>query len=235
MKPSLASRSAVLLLSLLSCCFTLHAQVHFRTYNPGRYYDRNGVKHTGFIDFGNNFWGTVKINFREGTDTAANQKIDIADIRSLVVMHQPDTAYAPGTINIAKQMVVDSFVVVQENNENSFDPKATDTRLCKFVTDAVNAKIYSRNVKKSAGGFGMGIGSIGAVSMSMGVSMSYTDTLYLCEAEGKTLQLRRSNYKELLARAFADDPDLVQKIQTKQLRFGELNEIIRRYVAHKSS
>ena len=90
------------------------AQVHFRNYSPGRYYDRNGVKHTGFIDFGNNFWGTVKINFREGVDTAANQKISISDMTALVVMHQPDTAYAPGTLNLAKQMVADSFVVIQE-------------------------------------------------------------------------------------------------------------------------
>jgi hypothetical protein len=235
MKPLHTPRTILILLLLLSSSFALQAQIRFRHYQPGCYYDKAGVKHIGFIDFGANFWGTTKINFREGTDTAANQKIGLSDLKAVVISHEPDTAYAPGTINIAKQMVVDSFVVIQENNEISPDPKATDARLCKFVTDAVNAKIYSRNVKKSGGGFGMGIGSFGAVSMAVGASIQYTDTLYLCEAEGKTLQLRRSNYKELLAKAFADDPDLVQKIQTKQLRFGELNEIIRRYVAHKSS
>src|ERR1700733_9447810 len=127
MKPSLASRSLLLLLSLLSYSFTLQAQVHFRSYSPGRYYDKAGTKHIGFIDFGNNFWGTVKINFREGTDTAANQKIDISDIRALVIMHPPDTAYAPGTLNLAKQMVADSFVVIQENVDFP-EPTSTDTR-----------------------------------------------------------------------------------------------------------
>jgi len=234
MKPSHASCALLSALPLLACCFTLQAQVHFRSYSPGRYYDRNGVKHIGFIDFGNNFWGTVKINFREGVDTAANQKISISDITALVVMHKPDTAYAPGTLNLAKQMVIDSFVVIQENVEGLVSP-TTDTRLCKFVVAAANAKIYSRNVKKSAGGFGMGIGSIGAVSMAVGANISYTDTVYLCEEDGKTLQLRRSNYKELLIKAFADYPELAQKIQNKELRFGELNEIIRRYVAHKAS
>ena len=81
----------------------------------------------------------------------------------------------------------------------------------------------------------MGLGSIGALSMAAGVSVSYTDTLYVGEADGTTLQLRRSNYKELLIKAFADYPELAQKIQNKELRFGELNEIIRRYVAHKAS
>ena len=120
-------------------------------------------------------------------------------------------------------------------NDNSPDSVVTEARLCKFVTDAVNAKIYSRNVKKSSGGFGMGVGSFGVVSMAVGISAQYTDTLYLCEEEGKVLQLRRSNYKQLLAKAFADDPDLVQKIQTKQIKFGELNRIIGLYVAHRSS
>jgi hypothetical protein len=233
MKP-LASRSLPLILLFLISCFTLQAQVHLRHYSPGRYYDRAGVKHTGFIDFGNNFWGTVKINFREGTDTAANQKISISDIKALVVMHEPDTAYAPGTLNAAKQMVADSFVVIQENVDFP-EPTSTDTRLCKFVIEGVNAKIYSRNVQKSTGGFGMGVGSIGVVSMAVGASMSYTDTLYLCEEDGKILEIRRSNYKELLIKAFADYPDLVQKIQTKQLKFGQLKEIIKMYAGHKST
>ena len=234
MKPPLTPLSLLLLLLLLSSGFALQAQIRFRHYQPGCYYDRAGAKHIGFIDFGANFWGTVKINFREGTDTAVNQKIGISDLKAVVITHPPDTAYPPGTLNMAKQMVVDSFVVIQENSYAS-DPAATEARLCKFVTAAVNAKIYSRNVKKSGGGFGMGVGSFGVVSMAVGASVQYTDTVYLCEAEGKVLQLRRSNYKELLAKAFADDPDLVQKIQTKALRFGELNEIIRRYVAFKSS
>jgi hypothetical protein len=236
MNPTLAPRLLLLLLLLLSACFTIQAQVHFRHYEPGRYYDRAGVRHTGFIDFGANVWGTVKINFKEGTDTAANQKIGISDIKALVVSHQADTAgLGPGAPNIARQqMVIDSFVVLQENLYAS-DSTATEARLCKFVTDAVNSKIFSRNVQKSAGGFGMGIGSIGAISMAVGASMSYTDTLYLCEAEGKTLQIKRNNYKQLLAKAFADYPDLVQKIQTKELRFGELGEIIRKYIAHKTS
>ena len=236
MKPSLTSRSLLVLLSVLLSGFALHAQVHFRHYQPGRYYDRSGVKHTGFIDFGANVWGTVKINFKEDSLAADNQKIDISAIQSLVMLHPADTAgLGPGAPNAARnQMVIDSFVVVQENAYAS-DSTATEARLCKFITAAVNAKIFSRNVQKSGGGFGMGIGSIGALSMAAGVSVSYTDTLYLCEAGGKTLQIKRNNYKQLLTKAFADYPDLVQKIQTKELRFGELNEISRRYVAHKSS
>jgi len=236
MKPSSASHLLFVILFILSSCFVLKAQVHFRHYTPGHYYDHSGVKHTGFIDFGRNVWGSVKINFKDDSITAANQRIDISDIRSIVVTRRPDTAdAAPGNSKLAiDKMVIDSFIVVQETVETP-DSTTTDTRLCKFVTSAVNAKIYSRNVQRSGGGFGMGVGAIGAVSIVAGASISYTDTLYLCEADGKTLQIRRSNYKQLLAKAFADYPDLVQKIQNKELKFGDLGDIIRRYVAHKTA
>ncbi len=231
MKPSITSRTLMILLSVLSSSLALQAQVHFRHYAPGRYYDHSGVKHTGFIDFGNNFLGAVKINFREDSMGAPNQRIDISQMQALVVTRKPDTA-AKGSNTKAQEMPVDSFVVVRENLDD-YDTSNTEARLCKFVTAAVKAKIYSREVKKNGPGVGMGLGSFGAVSVAAGVSVSYTDTLYLCETAGKVVQIRRSNYKQLLAEAFSDYPELVQKIQTKELKFGELDEIIRRYVAYR--
>jgi hypothetical protein len=144
-----------------------------------------------------------------------------------------DTAQGNSKLAVEK-MAVDSFIIIQETVDTP-DSTTTDARLCKFVTTAVNANIYSRNVKRSGGGFGMGVGTIGALSVVAGASISYTDTLYLCETDGKTLQIRRSNYKQLLTKAFADYPELVQKIQNKELRFGDMNDIIRRYVAYKTS
>ena len=242
MKPLPASHSFLILLLLLTSCFTIQAQVHFRSYTPGCYYDHSGVKHTGFIDFGHNLLGAAKINFKGDSINAENQHIDLSAITSLVLTYPADTANATrGGSNLpAPKMITDSFVVVHEviivpAEEESPETTTTVVRLCKFVTGAVNAKIYSREIKKSVGGVGMGVGHLGALSLAAGASMSYTDLLYLCEVDGKTVALERSNFKKILVPAFADYPELAQQIQNKQLKFGNLNEIITLYVAHKHS
>jgi hypothetical protein len=250
MKTFSLSRLIAALFLCFACLLSAKAQIRFRSYNPGHYYDIAGVKHTGFIDFGKNFWGTPKINFKPDSLGAENQKIDLAAMKSLVVTHKAeevnvnDNPTETDSIQAAKvealkkadptaapAMVTDSFVVVKEASEYFTDPVV---ELCKFVVGSVNSKIYSREEARSTPGVGMMFGSIGAVAVSGMISGTYYVTIYLCEIDGATVKLKRGNYRDLLSRAFSDDPDLVKKIQTKEIRYGELETMIDLYVRFKS-
>ena len=80
----------------------------------------------------------------------------------------------------------------------------------------------------------MALGSFGPLSIVGSIGINYGVTVYLCNLDGTVVQLRRSNYRDILSKAFSDDPDLVQKIQTKEIRFGDLEGMINLYKKYKA-
>ena len=223
----------IVLLFICLCGVQSKAQNLKKNYQGGCYYDTSGVKHTGLIDFGAAFGGSLynKLNFKTD-DSASNQKIPIAAVKSVVFQSDPDT-----------------IRVFTEWDTVTYERTLYFGKLC---TSTSNPRIYSRKQIKStnngtgwtAGTPGQTLGTpngtihISGTPTTMNgvvVNTLYTVTQYLYEIDGGlTLPIYRSNYKEVLSKAFADDPELVAKIKNKTLKFPDLKEIIEQYQSYKS-
>lgn len=231
-------RTGILVSVCLCFCIQLKAQIHFRSYHPGHYYDKQGNRFNGFIDFGKDFFGEPKINFKKDSLKADNQKIDVLNLQSIVVQTEAESPASQTDNNSKKpdslstpKMVMDSFIVVQETTDNSNE---LTTRLVLYILSSVNSEIYSRQEQRSTGGFGMALGSFGPLALVGSIGINYGVTIYLCNLDGTVVQLRRSNYRDILSKAFSDDADLVKKIQTKEIRYGDLDVMIDLYKRFKA-
>ena len=119
-------RTFILVSICLFYCMRLNAQIHFRSYHPGHYYDKQGKRFNGFIDFGKDFFGEPTINFKQDSIKAPNQKIDVLNLQSIVVQtesersgNQNDDGGKKSDTLSAPKMVLDSFIMIQESVENS--------------------------------------------------------------------------------------------------------------------
>lgn len=220
-----------LLLFICLCNFESKAQ-HVRNYKIGFYIDTSGRKHEGLIDFGVSFGGETydKLNFKTD-DSAKNQKVPIATLKSVIIQ---------------SSRVPDTLIVLTETDTITYARSLYFGQFC-FATP--NTRIYSRQriMTQNSGGGMMSIGTPGTnISTPRGIvhiagtpgtmnvgpfgSTEYTVTQYMFEIDGSlTLPIARYNYKEVLEKAFADDPDLVKKIKNKTLKFQQIQEIMDRY------
>lgn len=167
---------------------------------PGTYYTPSGEKVTGLI-----YLGTPNAAhlFFKSDENAHFKKIAIADIKALVIPLRND-----------------SLVVVTEDNKD--DKKFLAEFWCATPVTTFYYKIHERF---SPGNPGVGLGA--PVSKSPGTLNSNLVPLYL---DGNTTrEITKANYIDVLSKAFADDPELVQKIQNKGFKFKELDEIFDEY------
>lgn len=219
---------------LFVCLFNVESKAqHIRKYQVGCYYDTAGMKHTGLIDFGVGLAESTynKLNFKIN-DSASNQKIPIAAIKSVIIQGASRR---------------DTVLVYTEMDTSTYERTQYFGQLC---VSTPNTRIYSRELIKTQnnGTWSMGtpgsnmktpggtVHMAGTPSTYIGPygSTEYTVTQYMYEIDGGlTLPIYRSNYKEVFSKAFADDPELVVKIKNKTLKFGDIEEIISQYQDHK--
>ena len=228
--------SITVLVLLVTCLCSVKSKAQLpKNYQQGCYYDTSGVKHIGLIDFNVSFGNFYdKINFKKD-DSAKNQKVPVAAIKSVLIDSEPDTIH-----------------VYTEWDTATYERTQYFGQLC---TSTPSTRIYSRvHLKYKANGVDVySVGSpgihmkspVGAVNIAGTPSTTthygpYGTTTnaeiqYLYEIDGGlTLPLYRSNYKEVLTKAFADDPELVAKIKNKTLKFPDLKEMIEQYQSYKT-
>ncbi|HEY9001330.1 MAG TPA: hypothetical protein VIM89_08245 [Mucilaginibacter sp.] len=206
---------------LIVCLCNVKSEAQLpKNYQSGCYYDTSGVKHTGLIDFNvsyGNFYD--KINFKT-SDSAKNQKIPVAAVKSVLIDSNPDT------IHVYTEWDTATYARTQYFGQ--------------FCVSTPSTRIYSRvHLKYKANGYDVssmsGSGRISWTHEGGYGSTASADIQYLYEIDGSlTLPLYRSNYKEVLTKAFADDPELVAKIKNKTLKFPDLKQIIEEYQSHKT-
>src|ERR1700744_5052889 len=211
----------VILLLFICLCNVKSKAQNTKDYQSGCYYDTSGLKHIGLINFDvsyGNFYD--RLNFKI-SDSAKNQKVPIATVKSVLINSMPDT-----------------IRVYTEWDTATYERTQYFGQLC---ASTPNTRIYSRvHLKYKANGvdvWSMGVsGRSRFVGHEGGYGNSvYTETQYLYEIDGSlTLPIYRSNYREVLSKAFADNPDLVSKIKNKTLKFPDLKEIIEQYQSHKN-
>jgi len=167
---------------------------------PGSYYTPSGEKVTGFIYIGTPM--AVHLFFKSD-ESAHFKKIAVAEIKAVVIPLRND-----------------SLVTVSEDDK---DDK-------KFLAEFWFATPVTTFYFKTREWFTPGNpnAELGApVSKSPGTVNSRSVPMYL---DGNTThELTKANYIDVLSKALADDSALVKKIQNKEFKFKELNEIIDEY------
>jgi len=167
---------------------------------PGTYYTLSGEKVTGLIYIGRP--DAVHLFFKSD-ESAHFKKIAIADIKAVVIPLRND-----------------SLVTVSEDNKD--DKKF----LAKFwCATPVTTFYFKTHEWFTPGAPDVALGA--PVSKSRGSVNSKSVPMYL---DGNTThEVTKANYVDVLSKAFADDSALVQKIQNKEFKFKELDEIFDEY------
>ncbi|MBS1519357.1 MAG: hypothetical protein JST50_00055 [Bacteroidetes bacterium] len=227
---------SILVLTLLIVCLcNIQSKAQLpKNYQAGCYYDTSGVKHTGLIDFNvsmSNFYD--RINFKT-SDSAKNQKVPIAAIKSVLLDSDPDTIH-----------VYTEWDTATYERTQYFGQLCTSTPST-HIYSRVHLKYHANGVDVySVGSPGINVKAPGGTVHISGTPSTAThygsygstasaDIQYLYEIDGSlTLPIYRSNYKEVLTKAFADDPELVAKIKNKTLKFPDMKEIIEDYQSFK--
>jgi hypothetical protein len=174
----------------------------------GFYYTSGDQKISGLINFSPS---KRYISIKADKDSKA-KKIDIKDIDSIVMM------YGGLTGN-------DTLIVLNEDNN------ANKRYFAKFLFASPVTRFYNQFFEYSGGGE-MTPTRIG---LSDRVRMTYSSTYYgrgeiLMYQDGNTThEVTKKNYIEVLSKAFADFPELTQRIQNKNYKYKELGKIFYHY------
>jgi hypothetical protein len=204
-------------LLLAAVFFTLSAKAQlFKTFSPGYYVDTDGNKVSGVLSF--NITDDKFLYKPEGG--GSSQKVKIEDVR-VVVTSVPS----------------DSLIVMTE------DGKDNKRYFAHLLMATPTTKLYYKykfmhwgpgpNMVITTGPQGTS-GRLGN-NLSFTPSASYPQTkqIPMYQDGNTTFELTKANFITVLSKAFADAPDLVQRIQNKELPFKKLDEIFDLYLKKK--
>jgi len=208
-------RKSFLLLICLFFCISSKAQ--FRSYHAGSYYTTSGQKISGLIDFR----ASRDRIFFKADKGASSEKILIAEIKA-VVLTEPD---------------IDSVTVVTENN------KENKRYFAKFITETKAMRFYYKFRQFNTGGVpemttrpspnpnagGSQPSFINQIHWSNSPNYSGVMTIVMYQDGETTYELTKKNYVEILSKAFADIPDLMREIQSKEFKFKNVNNMLTGY------
>jgi len=188
-----------------------HAQADDdKHWQPGCYYDNDGVKNTGFItyyineEFANS--PAQKFFLFKRNPNEIGVKVFAGNITSFVVAR-------------------DSFVV-------------SDSRILNetpFIQVAVNnpLKLYVARLPRHTPEFGLGT-SIGFLSIAGETSFPYTKNKYYYGNNPDNLTLlTRKDFIDVMSKIMADKPEVVEKIQKKDYRYGDMDDLLVYYLTGK--
>ncbi|MBB5394889.1 hypothetical protein [Mucilaginibacter sp. AK015] len=81
--------------------------------------------------------------------------------------------------------------------------------------------------KRPAAGVGMGVGSIGAAALSVGASFSYNKkSYYYGKTPDNVVKLDKKHFIEVMSAMMADKPETVERIKSKKLRLGDMDDLL---------
>jgi hypothetical protein len=179
-------------------------------WQPGYYYDNDGIKNTGFI--------TYYIN-EEFANSPAQKFF-------LFKRNPKDIGTRVFAGNITSFVVArDSFVVSDSKILNETP----------FIQVAINSplKLYVARLPRHTPDFGLGT-SIGFLSVAGEMSFPYTKNKYYYGNNPDNLtQLTRKDFIDVMSRIMADKPEVVEKIQKKDYRYGDMNNLLVYYLTGK--
>jgi hypothetical protein len=193
-------------------------------WQPGSFTDVKGNKVTGLIRENPSNKGPINdegfIEFKD--DAKSNPyRLSASDLKSFMIQK-------------------DSFVVAHAPQNTTWTKKELD--FVKVVLDE-ETKLYVANVGTGGGGrgigvspeFGAGVGSGGYSGAGGGLAINLgggggrgkvTSTYYYGANTAEMQQLTPINFKDVMSDIMGDEPDVVDKIQTNQYNFTNINKLI---------
>lgn len=202
-------RILLILLSLL--IYTTGKSQPAKSYKEGYYYNLNGQKIAGLISFKP---ADNRIHFKTDRDARA-EKILIGEIKA-VVLTEGET---------------DSLVVLSEEG------KENKKYFGKLLAATPTTKFYDKFYFYNGGGMNMTIVGMPTTN-STGSQPAYHDTMVWKNSPGysgmltivmyddgyTTYPLTHKNYTDVLSKAFANSPEIVQEIQSGKVKFRNIQE-----------
>jgi hypothetical protein len=207
-------RKFLFILMILAISSRIYAQQS--EYLEGYYYNTSGQKITGLLKF-SPAWSLL--HFKANKE-ASSEKIRIKDISSVVML----TDVPPGK---------DSLAVLTEDNKSSklyFGKLMQETPVTKFyykyyeIHSGGMPSMTSYNVPNSTNN-----GSHSITHWSVSAIYSGTGRMIMYQDGNTTYELTKKNFFDIITKAFADQPFLVQQIQSKRDTYKDLNDIFERY------
>jgi hypothetical protein len=203
-------RRILLFFIALFICYNTNAQL-FKSYNEGYYYNTSDQKISGLIS---SQPSKDCIYFKPNKD-ARSEKITIKDIKALVIL----TGRSKDSLN----------VLTEDNNENK-------RYFATFFTSTPYMRFYNKIVVANFGGTPtMSIrpasSNANGTTIAWTTSRSYSENVQIIMYRdgSTTYELTKKNYIDVLSKAFADDPDFVQKLQHKKIKFNNPYQIFEEY------
>jgi hypothetical protein len=193
----------------------LFAQIFGRDYNPGAYYTTDGQRHEGLLAMDLNppsIFSSRSDNtlyFKPDSNTK-RVKIKASTLMSFVVSNK-DTART------------DSFVVIHQPEHSRIK---YDYDFIQVIFNNGPVKLYNYKLPRAAGG-GLGFGAI-----SVGLAFTYYDNYYFYgENANSSLEMKRKDFKDVMSKMLADDPEIVTMIMNKKYTIGDMHVMLKRYNA----
>ena len=186
-------------------------------YHEGYYYDLSKQKVVGLVNFDPS---SDYIRFKSN-NKAKGEKIKITDI----------SAMGNGA---------DSLIVLTEDNKDN------NRYFANFILATPTTRLYYKYIKPGivVGGVPtMTIGPANTHANGTTIGWTYSNSPYYSSLQkfvmyqdgNTTYKLTKRNYIEILSKAFAAVPDLVKRIQNKEYKFKQLDDIITQYKQRDTS
>lgn len=201
-------RRALLFILILSTSSIARAQ----GFVPARYYDLGGKKISGLIRFSP---ADDKILFKSDQNSKP-EKVSIKDISavvipngdSLTVMTIDNNPHKRYFAKPYRQTATMSFFYRYESASFGGTPQMTTmSNLPSATSNAVHS----------------------VSTWSTSPVRSYSSTQIMYWDNNTTYELTKHNYIQLLTKAFADAPKLVKRLQSKEFKFYDVNNIFKAY------
>jgi hypothetical protein len=198
-------REILPMLCILSITIGAKAQLFGKHWEPGSYYDLQGIKHTGLVSWSppqkSLFSSNGDCIFYEVEQYASVLKVKSGDLKSFTCG-------------------ADSFVVTHDERF-SWKPF-----LNVFIDVNDSLKLYRSMETRSSPGVGFGVGGMGAVAMSVGASYRYSSKIYYYGPNpDHVIKIDKKNFVEVTSKILADKPEIVDKIKSNDIRDMEDVEV----------
>lgn len=228
-------KKITLLLLITLCCQQLYAQLFSGSYDLGRFYTNDGKRVDGLVRFSEYL---DYFYYKEG-EKSDRVKYKSDDVKALVVVKTFKTVIKNTWKNreYETKTMVDSFVVkaIEKPNKKPYFAKA--------ICEPCKIKLYHKILPPRGGSPTMSIGAapnMGSTGSQPAFHNTYSwsngssypggyETYY--EKDDVTFELTKSNYKAILAEAFADVPPVVSMIDGT--KFKDIEKLIQAYLNAK--
>jgi hypothetical protein len=201
-------RSVLLLILALS----VNSIASGQTFIAAHYYDGTGKKKSGLIHF---YIGDNHILFRTDQDSKP-ENVNISDITAVVIPGQDSVAVVTADNNPHKKYFARPFFSTpttqfyQKHEAGTYGGTPQMTTLSNVGSSTSNS-VHSVNM------------------WSTSRVVSYNRDLIMYSDNNTTYEVNRRNYIDVFSKAFADQPELVKRIQKKEFKFRNIYDLIDTY------